>query len=51
VASTRLPGGNHSQFGRYGYQLFDGTATMSREEQETITRSAILDAIAGVARQ
>jgi pimeloyl-ACP methyl ester carboxylesterase len=45
---VEITGGNHSQFGRYGHQLFDGTATISREEQEMITRSAILDAITGV---
>jgi hypothetical protein len=38
-------GGNHSQFGRYGHQLFDGRATISREEQEALTRSAILLAL------
>lgn len=43
---VEIPGGNHSQFGRYGQQLFDGTATIGREEQEAITRSAILDALA-----
>lgn len=48
---VEIIGGNHSQFGRYGHQLFDGTATIRREEQETITRSAILDAIAGVAKR
>jgi pimeloyl-ACP methyl ester carboxylesterase len=42
-----ITGGNHSQFGRYGHQLFDGTATITREEQETITRSAILHSLAG----
>ncbi len=46
-----IAGGNHSQFGRYGHQLFDGTATISREEQETITRSAILEAMAGAGRR
>lgn len=45
---VEIPGGNHSQFGRYGHQLFDGTATIRRDEQERITRTAILDAIAGV---
>lgn len=42
---VEIKGGNHSQFGRYGHQLFDGTATISREEQETITRSAILETL------
>jgi hypothetical protein len=45
---VEIKGGNHSQFGRYGHQLFDGTATVSRDEQEAITRSAILDALAVV---
>lgn len=45
---VEIPGGNHSQFGRYGHQLFDGTATISREEQEALTRSAILRALAEV---
>jgi len=48
---VEITGGNHSQFGRYGHQLFDGTAAISREEQETMTRSAILDALAGVAKR
>lgn len=42
---VEIAGGNHSHFGRYGQQLFDGTATISREEQETITRSAILQSL------
>jgi pimeloyl-ACP methyl ester carboxylesterase len=45
-----ITGGNHSQFGRYGHQLFDGTATISREQQESITRSAILEALRGVSK-
>lgn len=44
---VEIKGGNHSQFGRYGHQLFDGGATISREEQEGVTRSAILEAMAG----
>lgn len=43
---VEIPGGNHSQFGRYGRQLFDGTAAIGREEQESLTRSAILHALA-----
>jgi len=43
---VEIAGGNHSQFGRYGHQLFDGTATISREEQEALTRSAIRHALA-----
>ena len=45
---VEIAGGNHSQFGRYGHQLFDGTATISREEQEALTRSAILDVLAEI---
>lgn len=44
---VEITGGNHSQFGRYGHQLFDGTAAISREEQEELTRSAILRVLAG----
>lgn len=47
---VEVNGGNHSQFGRYGKQLFDGTATIGRDEQERITRSAILEVMNGVAR-
>jgi pimeloyl-ACP methyl ester carboxylesterase len=43
-----VAGGNHSQFGRYGRQLFDGTATISRGEQEAIARAAILQSLAEV---
>lgn len=38
-------GGNHSQFGRYGHQLFDGEASISREQQEGMTRAALVDAL------
>jgi pimeloyl-ACP methyl ester carboxylesterase len=38
---VEVAGGNHSQFGRYGRQLFDGTATIDREAQEALTRAAI----------
>ena len=36
-------GGNHSQFGHYGHQLFDGEATIGREEQQAVTRSVLLE--------
>jgi hypothetical protein len=39
---VEIAGGNHSQFGRYGHQLFDGKATISRGDQEALTRSEIL---------
>ena len=48
TAWVPIKGGNHSQFGRYGHQLFDGEATISREEQESITRAALLDTLAAV---
>ena len=48
-ASTRIvaiDGGNHSQFGYYGFQPGDWPATISREAQQAITRAALLDALA-----
>ncbi len=41
-------GGNHSQFGHYGHQLLDGSATISREAQQEITRSALLELLAAL---
>lgn len=41
-----IEGGNHSQFGHYGHQLFDGEATISREAQQALTREVLLDALA-----
>jgi hypothetical protein len=38
-----IQGGNHSQFGHYGHQLFDGTASISRNEQQQVTRTAIFE--------
>ena len=46
--STRIvaiDGGNHSQFGHYGFQPGDWPATISREAQQAITRGALLDAL------
>lgn len=43
-----IEGGNHSQFGRYGHQLFDGKATIGRPQQEALTRSALLRALVEV---
>lgn len=37
-----LDGGNHAQFGNYGPQAGDGTATMSRQEQQAKTVEAIV---------
>lgn len=39
---ARIPGGNHAQFGWYGWQLGDGTATITRAEQQAATVQAIL---------
>lgn len=41
-----IRGGNHSQFGHYGHQLFDGNATITREAQQEITRSALVELLA-----
>lgn len=43
-----IDGGNHSQFGHYGHQLFDGKASISREAQQAIVRSTLLESLAGV---
>jgi hypothetical protein len=40
-----IRGGNHSQFGHYGHQLFDGDATITREAQQEITRRALLESL------
>ncbi len=42
-----IEGGNHSQFGHYGHQLFDGAPTISREQQQAITRAALMEALSG----
>lgn len=42
---VEIEGGNHSQFGHYGHQLLDGKATVTREAQQTVTRSALLEAL------
>ncbi len=49
TAWVAIEGGNHSQFGHYGHQLFDGKATLSREAQQALTRSALLQVLGGVA--
>jgi alpha-beta hydrolase superfamily lysophospholipase len=46
--STRvvaIDGGNHSQFGHYGFQPGDWPATISRDAQQAVTRQALLDAL------
>lgn len=42
---VEIPGGNHSQFGHYGHQLFDGEATITRDEQQRLTRVALFKAL------
>jgi pimeloyl-ACP methyl ester carboxylesterase len=51
--STRevaIDGGNHSQFGYYGFQPGDWPATISREAQQRVTLRAILDTLQAVSR-
>jgi pimeloyl-ACP methyl ester carboxylesterase len=42
---VRIEGGNHSQFAYYGFQLFDGRATVSREAQQDAVLRALLEAL------
>ena len=42
---VEIKGGNHSQFGHYGHQLFDGAAKISRKTQQATTRSALLETL------
>jgi pimeloyl-ACP methyl ester carboxylesterase len=51
TAWVEIKGGNHSQFGHYGHQLFDGTATITREAQQATTRQVMLDALNKNARR
>jgi pimeloyl-ACP methyl ester carboxylesterase len=43
---VRIEGGNHSQFGYYGFQPMDWPAGISRDTQQAITQRAVLDALA-----
>ncbi|MBI3711571.1 MAG: alpha/beta fold hydrolase [Burkholderiales bacterium] len=45
---VEIVGGNHSQFGHYGHQLFDGDATISREAQQGVVRTELLDVLVGL---
>lgn len=45
-----IVGGNHSQFGHYGHQLFDGDASISREAQQSLVRAELLSMLAGFAQ-
>lgn len=42
---VKIEGGNHAQFGNYGMQKGDPDATISAEEQQTITVNAIVEFI------
>lgn len=42
---VEIEGANHSQFGHYGHQLFDGRASITREKQQAITRSALMNTL------
>jgi pimeloyl-ACP methyl ester carboxylesterase len=47
----RIDGGNHSQFGSYGFQPGDWPATISREEQQRQTLEAVLDMLRAIEQQ
>lgn len=42
---VEIAGGNHAQFGDYGPQKGDGTATIAREQQQRLTAEAILSVL------
>lgn len=46
----RIEGANHSQFGHYGHQLFDGTASISRTDQQRRTRAALVETLDAATR-
>ncbi len=45
ISKVEIDGANHANFGNYGIQKGDGTATISREEQQSITVKLITDFI------
>jgi hypothetical protein len=45
ITDVRIDGGNHSQFGSYGFQPGDWPATISREDQQRQTLRAILESL------
>ena len=47
---VRIDGGNHSQFGSYGFQPGDWPATISRTEQQRQTLAALLDMLRSASR-
>ena len=51
TAFLELEGGNHAQFGNYGFQAGDGTATMPRLEQQNLSLKAIVHFLDGLSAQ
>jgi hypothetical protein len=52
-ATTRwvlIEGGNHSQFGWYGFQPEDRSATINRDRQQALTIKAIVNTLESAAR-
>lgn len=45
MAEIVIDGGNHSNFGDYGFQRGDGAASISRDEQTRQTKNAVVDFI------
>lgn len=45
---VKIDGGNHSQFGSYGFQPGDWPATISREAQHRMTTDAVVAALSSV---
>ena len=43
VKFVKIDGANHAQFGYYGFQLGDNTATISREQQQAETLKNIIE--------
>ncbi len=48
---VELEGGNHAQFGNYGFQAGDGTATIPRLSQQNLALKAIVDFLEGLPEQ
>lgn len=47
---TLIEGANHSQFGNYGWQILDGWPNISRQEQQTQARAAVLKTLLSIGR-
>lgn len=47
---TLIEGANHSQFGHYGWQILDGRPTISRQEQQSQARTAVLKTLLSIGR-